>query len=362
MQANSQASAKKKVFFILASLASGGSERVFWSVAQGFDKEKYEVAIVILNSNSICFSTDLDQVRVIELNTLKASKSFFAVYNLLKKEKPDVVFSTSYHVNILVSMVARFIKSIQFIARASNIANEQFLFESYRAKFFALFSKISYNAFSRIICQTEYMQRSLINGYSIDSAKTVVIPNPVLHTDLIQVNSKDTPVFKLIIVARFTPEKGHDRLLDIFANLPANYHLSMVGDGRLKDEMMLKVERLGLSERIKFYGEIKNVQEVMAEHDLLVLSSFTEGFPNVVIEGLSVGLPVVCFQVSGTKELITDGFNGYVVSQDDLVAFKEKIIQACTTSVWNHQEIKAEVYSKFDLQKISKSYEQLINK
>lgn len=362
MQANSQTSVKKKVFFILASLASGGSERVFWSVAQGFDKEKYEVAIVILNSKSTCFSTYLDQVRIIDLKTLKASKSFFAVYNLLKVEKPNVVFSTSYHINILVSLVSRFIKSTQFIARASNVASEQFLFEGFRAKFFALFSKISYNAFNRIICQTEYMKRSLIKGYSINSAKTVIIPNPVINTDLIKSTSKDDGLFKLILVARFTPEKGHDRLIDIFSSLPDNYQLSMVGDGRLKDEMIQKVKTLGLTNRVKFYGEIKNVHEVMAEHDLLVLSSFTEGFPNVVIEALSIGLPVVCFHVSGTRELITDGFNGYVVPQNDLVTFKEKIIQACTTSVWGHQEIKAEVYSKFDLQKISKSYEKLINK
>jgi len=361
MHSSSQSPIKKKVFFVLGSLASGGSERVFWSVAQGLNKEKYEVAIVILNSKVTCYSTNLDRVRIIDLNTLKASKSFFSIYRLLKNEKPDVVFSTSYHINILVSLVARFIKSTKFIARASNIPAEQFLYENFRAKFYAMFSKISYNIFSRIICQTEYMQQAITKGYDIDIRRTIVIPNPVLKTDLLKLNSQNSKEYKLVIVARFTAEKGHDRLIDIFANLPANYHLSLVGSGRLKDEIAKKVENLNLNERVKFYGEIQNVQEVLAQHDLMLLTSHTEGFPNVVIESLSVGLPVVSFQVSGMKELITEGFNGYVVQQDDLVGFKDKIIQACTTTVWDHTEIKSEVYSKFDLEKVSQAYEQLIN-
>lgn len=150
-------------------------------------------------------------------------------------------------------------------------------------------------------------------------------------------------------------------MIDIFANLPSHYHLSMVGMGRLQEDIIKKVDDLNLKNRVKFYGQINNVKEVMIEHDLIVLSSHTEGFPNVIIEALSVGLPAVTFQVSGAKELITDGFNGFVVPHNDLVGFKEKIIEACTSTVWNYEEIKKEVYSKFDLAAISESYEQLIN-
>lgn len=354
-------STKKKIFFVLSSLASGGSERVFWSVAQGINKQNFDVSIIILNSKVTCYSTDLDQVRFIDLNTMKASKSFFSLYRLFKEEKPDVVFSTTDHINILVSLVSRFIKTTQFIARASNIPSEQILYVNFKSKFYALFSKISYKFFNHIICQTEYMRESFINDYAIEAKKTVVIPNPVIKNDLLKLAKSADKEIKLIVVSRFAPEKGLDRLIDVFASLPSNYHLSMVGKGRLKEEIVKKVDRLNLSERVKFYGEINNVQQVMIEHDLLVLGSYTEGCPNVVIEALSVGLPVVAFKVSGMKELIKDGFNGYVVQQNDLVSFKEKIVQTSTSTNWNYKEIKSQVYSMLDLKNVSESYEQLIN-
>lgn len=361
MISNNPASAKRKVFFLLSCLGSGGSERVFWNVSQGLNKSMFDVAIVILNSRVSCYSMDLENVRIIDLNTLKASKSFYALYKLLKKEKPDVVFSTTDHINMLVSIVARFFRSTDFIARISNIPSEQKLYDDNKAKFYSLFAKLSYKVFDRIICQTEAMQQAVQNDYSIDEDKTMVIPNPVIKGDWIKTAHNSSKQFRLLLVARFAPEKGLDRLIDIFSTLPSNYHLSMVGKGRLKDEIIKKVENLGLNNRVSFLGEIKNVQEVMTQHDLLVLSSYTEGCPNVVIEALSVGLPVVGFHVSGMKELIIEGFNGFVIQQNDLFGFKEKIIQACESTVWNYKEIKTDVYTKFDLKRVSKAYEELIN-
>lgn len=359
MKTNLQVLPKKKIFFVLSSLTSGGSERVFWSLTQGINKKQYEVALVILNSKVTCFSTDLEQVRIIDLNTGKASRSFFALYKLFKKEKPYAVFSTMDHVNILISLLARFFTDVIFIARVSNIPTELIRFEGLKTKFYARFSKWSYKVFKRIVCQTEDMRLSLKEMYNINQKQTIVIHNPVLSTIQLKENPP-TDAYKLVVVARFSPEKGLDRLIDIFSRLPANYYLSMVGIGVLEEEIRNKVKRLNLDKRVKFYGEIMNVPEILVQHDLMVLSSYTEGFPNVVAEALAVGLPVVSFKVSGVKELIRDGFNGYVVVQDDLAGFRSKIIQASITS-WNYKEIKDEVYRKFNLKKISKEYEQLIN-
>jgi glycosyltransferase involved in cell wall biosynthesis len=99
----------------------------------------------------------------------------------------------------------------------------------------------------------------------------------------------------------------------------------------------------------------------MVQHDLMVLSSHTEGFPNVVLEALTVGLPVVTFRVSGIPGLIVDGFNGYIIQQGDLTDFKDKVIQACTQNTWNAMDIRQNVYQKCSLEKISVQYESLIN-
>lgn len=360
MKTIGQGAKAKKVFFILSSLTSGGSERVFWNLAQGFNKDKFDVTVVLLDSSVNCFSTNIEQVRFIDLQTVKASKSFFSLYRLLKAEKPDVVFSTTDHINILVSFVARFIPKTRFIARASNIPTEQILYDNFKSKFYTHFSKISYSVFHKIVCQTEAMRDDLIKGYSIRTEKAIVIPNPVCQTNLFKETQESKTILKLIVVARFSPEKGLERLIDILATLPDNYHLSMVGIGNLQAKIVQKVTSLNLNSRVQFYGEIQNVQHVLLQHDLMVLSSYTEGFPNVVLEALAVGLPVVSFNVSGIVETIKDGFNGFIVPQNDLLDFKEKVVQACTLTRWDFDEIKNQVLRKFDLGTVSKAYEQLI--
>lgn len=300
-------------------------------------------------------------MRFIDLKTLKASKSFFALYKLLKEEKPHTVFSTMGHVNILVSLVAPLLKSTRFIARASNVPSEQILYEDLKTRFYELFTSVSYKAFNQIICQTKDMESSILDRYGVDANKTLVIHNPLLNNDLVKTETNGVKVYKLLVVARFAAEKGLDRLIDVMAQLPSNYQLSMAGKGQQRAAIENKVKKLNLTSKVTFLGEIRDVQQVMLEHDLLVLSSFTEGFPNAVIEALAVGLPVVTFKVSGVNEIIKEGFNGYVVPQNDVAGFKEKIIEACTASTWNYKEIKSDVYTNFNLNKITQAYEQLIN-
>ncbi|MGM9475675.1 glycosyltransferase [Pedobacter sp. GSP4] len=353
--------AKKKVFFILSSLTSGGSERVFWNLAQGFNKDKFDITIVILDSTVNCFSMDLAGVRFIDLKTKKASKSFFSLYAVLKKEAPYAVFSTTDHINILVSLVGRFLKIPMLIARASNIPHEQRLFEGFKSRFYELFTRLSYSGYRQIICQSEEMKQSLMDTYNVNQKLIKVIANPVLRTDKLKVDTTPVKVYKLLVVARFALEKGLERLVDIMAGLPENYHLDFVGTGVLKDKIRQKISNLQLDNRLKIIGEIKNIHEVMVQHDLMVLSSYTEGFPNVVLEALTVGLPVVTFKVSGIPGLIIDGFNGYVLEQDDLTGFRARIIEACTQTKWNRAEIRQNVYEKCALDKISAEYEELIN-
>jgi len=358
---NKQANVRKKVFFVLSSLTSGGSERVFWNLAQGFNKDKFEITIIILDSTVNCFSMDLEGVRFIDLKTKKASRSFFALYSVLKREAPYAVFSTTDHINILVSLVGRFLNIPMLIARASNIPHEQRLFEGFKSKFYELFASASYRGYKQIVCQSDEMKQSLIDTYNVDQNLIRVIANPVLQSNKIKGAKTPVKIYKLLVVARFALEKGLDRLVEIMAGLPENYHLDFVGTGVLKDQIAKQIADMQLGHRLKILGEIKNIHEVMVQHDLMVLSSHTEGFPNVVLEALTVGLPVVTFKVSGIPGLIVDGFNGYVISQGDLDGFRQKIIQACTIDNWNPEAIRQNVYQKCALDKISAEYEELIS-
>src|SRR5688500_1071993 len=98
---------KKKVFFVVTSLGAGGSEKVFWTLSQGFNKKLFDVTVVLLDTRDNCFSMEVDGVRFIDLKSIRASRSFLKLFRLFKEEKPNAVFSTTDHINLLVSLVSR---------------------------------------------------------------------------------------------------------------------------------------------------------------------------------------------------------------------------------------------------------------
>ena len=351
---------KKKVFFVITSLGAGGSEKVFWLLTQYFAKPEYAVSVVIFDKEVTCFSTALDGVNFIDLKTKKASKSFLSLYKLLKKEKPYAVFSTTDHINVLVSMVSYFVKIPRLIARVSNNIDQMKAFTDYKDQFYRTFNKLFYPRFDSIVCQSEEMKNSFLKEIKMDDKKIFVIPNPILKNKILK-NEEQSAKKRLIMVARLSKEKGISRMIDIVKLLPDHYHLSIAGDGPIFNEIKNKINYLHLENRIALLGKVDHISDLLASYDLMVLSSYTEGFPNAVLEALGVGLPVVSFRVGGITDLILNDFNGFILEQDDELGFAGKIISACSKS-WDHQTIKTNIYKKYELNKIGESYEMLLTK
>jgi glycosyltransferase involved in cell wall biosynthesis len=350
---------RKKIFLVLSSLGAGGSERVYWLLSQYFNKPDYEVVVVLLNGNECSFSTEIAGIRFVDLKTIKASRSFFKLHKLLKDEKPYAVFSTTDHINILVALVSIFVQIPNLIARASNNPQQMKQFYGFKARFYNYFSRFLFVKFNSIVCQSEEMRQSIAKLYNINLNKLIVIHNPVITTPLLKPQNQISGLKRLIAVNRLIKEKGLFRLLEVMKALPQNYVLTIAGDGPLMNTLKAEAENTGIKNRIVFTGEINNVTEVISRHDLLVLSSFTEGFPNVVLESLSVGVPVVTFRVGGVNELIKEGFNGFIAEQDDLCELRHQIIRACNQT-WQHPNIKADIIERFGLNKIGQAYETLL--
>ncbi|WP_299500741.1 glycosyltransferase [Mucilaginibacter sp.] len=351
---------KKKIFMIVSSLGAGGSERVYWLLSQYFNSHEYEVSVIILNSNEQCFSTNIQGIRYIDLKTVKASKSFFKLYKILRDEKPFAVFSTNDHINILTGMVAFFLKVPHLIARASNDPRQMREFYGFKNRFYNFFTRFFFFRFDFVVCQSEEMQRSISTLYGISLKKLKVISNPVLSNDLVRNGHSATGRKQLIGVGRLIKEKGWFRLLDIIKQLPGNYELTIVGDGPLMQPLKNYVTANSLEKRVTFLGEINDVTSQIIKHDLLVHCSFTEGFPNVVLEAISVGVPVVAFRVGGIHRLIRDNFNGFIAEQGDNAQLREYIENACNR-LWLHQLIKEDTNCKFNLKTIGQAYESLLS-
>ena len=349
---------KKKVYFILSHLGAGGSERVFWLLAKYFDKSIYEVNLVLLDARNPFFSTEIKDVNVINLDSIRASKSFFKLKKLIKEEKPFAVFTTGGHINTLVSFVSLFVDIPTLIGRESNLMEMMNKLGGIKEKFWDRFVWLTYKRFTIAVCQSVEIKYSMANYYGVPKNKLVVIHNPVLPTDILIDQAPKTEK-KIIIVGRLAIEKGIDRFLKILKKLPENYTLTIAGEGPLKNNILKEIKLLNLNDRVKLVGVVPDISTLIAKHHLMVLPSKTEGFPNVVLEALAVGLPVVAFRVSGIQTLIDPGFNGFIVDPDDLQSFEKYTVKALDRK-WDHEAIKADVNLRFGVQKVVKQYEALL--
>jgi glycosyltransferase involved in cell wall biosynthesis len=142
---------------------------------------------------------------------------------------------------------------------------------------------------------------------------------------------------RLVCVGRLSEQKGQLLLLEALGRLAAEgvaFEMVLAGDGPMRPQVEEQVRRLGLEGRVRITGWLSNDavrQEILAARSL-VLPSFAEGLPVVLMEALALGRPVVTTYVAGIPELVVHGVNGWLVPAGSVAGLAEALRQALTTS------------------------------
>jgi glycosyltransferase involved in cell wall biosynthesis len=135
--------------------------------------------------------------------------------------------------------------------------------------------------------------------------------------------------FKLLFIGSLIPLKGLDVLLKALASINslASWSLTVVGDGPERDYLKSLAIELGINANIRFLGSVSpdGISQLMNDHNLLVLPSYREGRPNVVLEAMAAALPVLATDIKGTSELVRDGRTGWLVPPGDVDALSSTL-------------------------------------
>lgn len=130
----------------------------------------------------------------------------------------------------------------------------------------------------------------------------------------------------LCAVGRLSEQKNFALLFQALALLPhRNWVLLLVGEGEQRSALVSLAAEIGLSEHIRFLGRRNDVALIMQASDVMVMSSSWEGFPYVVVEALSNGLPIVATDVGGVREGVIDGTTGLLVEPENKAALSAAI-------------------------------------
>jgi glycosyltransferase involved in cell wall biosynthesis len=356
---------RTSVFFIVPSMRGGGSERVISIIAQNIDKNQFLPVLVLLNKEGPYLNDLPENLKIIDLEVKKARYAILKIIKLLFFEKPDIIMSTVGHLNIIMAII-KYIMPIKmkFVSRESSIVSINNKHSKYHLILDYLYKKV-YNNFDLIISQSKFMKKDLVDNFSIDSDKIVVINNPI-DKHKIDIKLQENVIMKknkinLLCVGSLIKVKNHISLLNAMALLDDTFFLTILGEGELKSYLEKEVVKLKISHKVNFRGFENNPYKYMKESDLLIICSLYEGFPNVALESIYCGTPVVAYKcIGGTQEIIEDGINGWLVECDNFQALATKIIYFSKQNLIK-REIKKSA-ERYDVELQVKKYENEFNK
>ncbi len=242
---------------------------------------------------------------------------------ILRDSRPDAVVSFIDVPNIYAILAARGLNIRVIVAERTHPAINRTIGRAWR-----LLRRLCYSQADAVVAQTQDAGRWLERNCR---ARVRVIPNFLRDLPAVHCSREKT----IIAVGRLSFEKGFDLLLEAFASLSARFpdwRVCVLGDGIERASLMRLRDELQMTDRIEFVGEVRQVETWMARAALLVHPSRREGFPNVVLEGMGMGMAVICADCrAGPSELIEDGVNGRLVPVDDVRALEQAMSELMTS-------------------------------
>jgi glycosyltransferase involved in cell wall biosynthesis len=190
---------------------------------------------------------------------------------------------------------------------------------------------------SAVVAVCEDLRRRLVS-LGADEERAVVLRNGV---DLRRFTPGDREAaraklmlsgFTLLSVGSLIPRKGHDLAIEALAHCP-DCTLMIAGGGPLRAELERHARRLGVADRVRFLGEVphRRLRAVYAAADVLVLASSREGWPNVLLEAMACGTPVVASDVNGVRDVVCAPAAGLLIptrTVESLVSALERLRSA----------------------------------
>lgn len=320
----------KKICFVNYDMTvTGGVEQVTTTLANEFCKE-YEVYIYAIFGKGGHVPYDLDprityraeleeECRVRD----RIKKTFRPFREFVRQNQIDVVFLMENYPAMTVSPVRFFTKAKYVFCDHGALMNE---WEKKDIRLFRFWdSMISHCT----VTLTEQNRNDYIRKFHTNPKKIRSIYNWIKPEILAMRKEYNKDSKKIITVGRFSEEKGYDLLVEVAKKVLSSHpewEWHLYGTGDTFDEIHQKVVEYDLTSQLIQKGNVKDVYKLYNEYAFLVLPSYREGLPLVLLEAKASGLPMVSFDVTtGPREIVEEGKDGYLIPPYDLDKMANRI-------------------------------------
>lgn len=306
------------IVFYISNLGIGGAERVIVQLATDFSKNGDHVAVATSYDEKVGYTLSNGIKRYVLIDNKKYSRFkknkilIDRLRNVLKEEKADILISFMGEPNIRSVIASKGLRTRCVIS----VRNEPL--KEYPGKLGAIIRNFILPLADGCVFQTTQAQKAFPKRLQ---KKSKIILNDV-NEIFFRTNRSLKCSTDIISVGRLANQKNHELLIKAFSKIAYKYNninLKIYGEGPLHSNLQKLIESLRLSGRVYLMGTVDNIQEVMKDAGMFVLSSDFEGLPNALMEAMAIGLPVISTDCpcGGPNMLIKNYENGILVKPGD---------------------------------------------
>jgi len=294
---------RAKVLFVLPNFAGGGAERVALTLLAGLDRAVFAPELAVLEPSGPLRPLPPDDTILHELRRPRLSRALPKLIGLIRQRHPALIFATQGYLNLALLAARPLLPAgTRIVLRESNTPSQS-LPNRRHPRVMAWAYRRLYPGCDLLFCQHRLTEQEMRDDFGVPAERIVTLPNPVPEArlrDAAAVVLRDPgPGLRFVAAGRLNRQKGFDRLIELFSGLPGNSRLTIFGEGGEGPKLTAAVTRLGLQDRVTLAGFTEGLPAALAGADACVISSRWEGLPNVALEALAVGTPVIATPESG---------------------------------------------------------------
>ena len=316
------------IVHLIYRLDIGGLERVMLNCINQMQDESFKHIIVSLTDANNFSQSASNQIKVYCLGKKEGSDLgiHYKLFKLLRTITPAILHTYNlptieYHP---ISWLAG-VKGHIHAEHGRDIGDPQGLNKKHN-----FLRKLMSSFIQCYVSVSDDLHQWLINTVGVAEKKALLIQNGI-NTEIFNVPKTKSEQLRFTIVARISPVKDHQNLLNAFTllkeRLPAEKLplLSIVGDGDQRDRLEQYCHEQGL-DTVTFLGARDDIEQILSDTDVFVLSSIAEGIPMTILEAMSAKTPIVSTNVGGIPEVVENGKEGFLVDKSNAAALAQGLL------------------------------------
>jgi len=355
---------KPRLALFVPTMSGGGAERVMVDLAHGFFAKGVDFDMVLIRKEGPYINQLPSGINLVDLQAKHTSSGLFALSRYLRRFSPEVVLSAMNYANVVILLAKRLARVKTRIVVSEHNPFSFWIKDPPNLRTRLMLRglmRITYLKADAIVTVSRGVADDLVNSIGVPREKIKVIYNPIRLDDILAKAKEpmDHPWFRseepvILSVGRLHPHKDYPTLLRAFSLVrnKIKARLLILGEGEERPRLISLTRKLNIAENVDMPGFVENPYKYMASSEVFVLSSKAEGLPNVLLEAIACGCPVVATDCpSGPREILEVTGVGRLVPVGDPESMAKAILEAMEKREENEPNLRP-----FLLENVVKQY------